>query len=141
MATAKWGAPSAQGSDIGGSTLNGLTSTSTGAFFTYDNSTNLDELASVSVALGSFTPGAGATVILRAFACSGSDVPDNSGSAGGGDYYVGYVTSGAGVKSVVFPAVQLYPESMRFCITNSAGATLAGSGNSVKVRPYNRAVA
>jgi len=136
MTTAKWGTPGTQGSNIAGTTLDSLGNGSTSAFITYDNSSLLDMQASVLVNLGSITPGTGGAITLRTFSSQGSDVPDNSGSAGGGETYVAYLASGTGAKVVVFPMVRLYPESMRFCITNNAGVALAASGNSLKVRTY-----
>jgi hypothetical protein len=68
-------------------------------------------------------------------------VPDATGSVGGGDAYTQMLTTSASAKVVVFPMVRLYPESLRLCITNNSGVTLAGSSNSIKVRPYCESVA
>lgn len=140
MATAKWATPSAQGSNIASTTLDTLGSGATSAFVTYDNSANLDLYASVLVNLGSLTPGAGSSIVLRVFSAQSADVPDNTGSVGGGETYVEYLTTTTSAKVVVFRRVQLYPESMRLCITNNTTVSLAGSGNSIKVRPVNESV-
>jgi predicted extracellular nuclease len=141
MATAKWATPSAQGSNIAGTTLDSLANGSTSAFVTHDNSSNLDLYASVLVNLGSLTPTTGGSITLRVFSCQSSDVPDNTGSVDGGDAYTEVLTTSTGAKVVVFRMVRLYPESLRFCITNNAGLALAGSANSIKVRPFNESAA
>lgn len=140
MATAKWNTPSAQGSNIASTTLDSLANGSTSTFVTHDNSSNLDLYASVLVNLGSFTSTTGASITLRVYSAQSSDVPDNTGSVGGGDTYTQPITVGASAKVVVFPMVRLYPESMRLQITNNGGASFAASGNSIKVRPYNENV-
>lgn len=141
MATVKYAAPSALGSNIASTTLDGLTNGSTSAFVTHDNSVNLDLYASVSVELGSFTSTTGASISLRVFSTSSTKVPDNTGSVGGGDVYTVPITVGASAKVAVFPMVRLYPESLRLQLTNNGGATLAGSGNALYVRPFNESVA
>jgi hypothetical protein len=141
MATAKWATPSAQGSNIAGTTLDSLANGLTSAFVTHDNSANLDLYASVLVNLGSITPAAGGSITLRVFSLQSADAPDNTGSVNGGDAYVQMLTTSASAKVVVFPMVRLYPESLRLCITNNAGVALAASGNSIKVRPFNESVA
>jgi hypothetical protein len=141
MATAKYAAPSAQGSNIASTTLDSLANAGTSTFVTHDNSSNLDLYASVLVNLGSITPTTGGSITLRVFSAQSSDVPDATGSVGGGDAYTQMLTTSASAKVVVFPMVRLYPESLRLCITNNSGVTLAGSSNSIKVRPYCESVA
>lgn len=141
MATAKWATPSTQGSNIAGTTLNSLADGATSAFVTHDNSSLLDLYASVLVNLGSLTPGTGGEITLRVFSAQSADVPDASGSVGGGVAYRASLTTATGAKVVVFPQINLYPESLRLCITNSAGVALAASGNSIKVRPFNESIA
>lgn len=141
MATAKWATPSAQGSNIASTTLDSLANGSTSTRVTHDNSSNLDLYASVLVNLGSFTSTTGASITLRVYSAQSSDVPDDTGSVGGGDTYTQPITVGASAKVVVFPMVRLYPESLRLQITNSAGAAFAGSSNSIKVRPYGESIA
>ena len=141
MATAKWATPSAQGSNIASTTLDSLANGSSSAFVTYDNSTNLDLYASVEIALGSLTPAAGGSITLRVFSCQSADAPDNTASVGGGETYTVPLTTSTGAKVVVIPMVRLYPESLRFSVTNNAGVALASSANSIKVRPYNESVA
>jgi len=119
------------------SSVNSLANGSSSGLMTYDNSTNLDLYASVAVSLGSITPSAGGSITLRVYSTQGATVPDDTGSVGGGDTYTLPLTTSAGAKVVVFPMVRLYPESMRFQITNNAGVSFAASGNSVSVKPYN----
>lgn len=141
MATAKWATPSAQGSNIASTTLDSLANGSTSAFVTHDNSSNLDLYASVLINLGSLTPTTGGSITLRVFAAQSADVPDATGSVGGGDTYTVPLTTSTGAKVVVIPMIRLYPESMRLCVTNNAGVALAASSNSIKVRPFNESVA
>jgi hypothetical protein len=141
VATAKWATPSAVGANIASTTLNSLASGSTSAFVTHDNSANLDLYASVRVDLGSLTPTTGGSITLRVFSAQSTQAPDATASVGGGDAYTQPLLAGAGVKVVVFPMVRLYPESLRFSITNNAGVALAASGNAIYVRPYNESVA
>lgn len=143
MATAKWATPSAQGSNIAGTTLNSLANGSTSAFVTYDNSTNLDLYANVEVDLGSFTSTTGASVSLIVFATAnaGGSVPDATGSVGGGDVYTAPITVGASAKIVIFPMVRLYPFSMRLAVINNGGAAFAAASNQIKVQPFNESVA
>jgi hypothetical protein len=140
MATAKWAAPSAPVTltlpgDVA-SLGNGLTST----FITYDNSINRDLYGNVRLTLGSLTPTTGASVTLRVFATQNGAAPDSTGSVGGGDTYTQALTLGAGIKEVNFPMVRLYPESLRFALTNNANVALAASGNAMYLRPYNEDV-
>ena len=141
MAVAKWATPGTQGSNIASTTLDSLANGSTSAFITYDNSTNLDLYASVLLNLGSLTPTSGGSVTLRVFSAQSTDVPDNTGSVGGGDTYTEPLTTSTGAKVVVFRRVLLHPESLRLCVTNNAGVTLAASGNSIKVRTNNESIA
>jgi hypothetical protein len=141
MATAKWATPSAQGANIAGTTLDSLANGSTSAFVTHDNSSNLDLYGSILINLGSLTPGTGGSITLRVFSAQSADVPDATGSVGGGDTYTQMLTTSTGAKVVVIPMIRLYPESMRLCVTNNAGVALASSSNSIKVRPFNESVA
>jgi hypothetical protein len=141
MATAKWATPSAQGANIASTTLDSLANGSTSAFVTHDNSTNLDLYASVEIALGSLTPTTGGSVTLRVFSAQSADAPDNTGSVGGGEPYTVPLTVSAGAKVAIIPMIRLYPESMRLCVTNNAGVSLAATSNSIKVRPFNEAIA
>lgn len=143
MATATWATPAAQGSNIASTTLNSLANGSTSAFVTHDNSTDKALYANVVVKLGSLTPSSGGSITLRLYSTAGSgpDVPDDTGSVGGGDTYTAALTTSTGAKVVVFPMVRLYPFSLRLQVTNNAGASLAASSNEIKVQPYNEAVA
>lgn len=138
MATAKWAAPSAEGSNIASTVLNSLTTGSVASDITYDNSSNYDLYARVRVELGSITPSAGGSLMLRVYNTAGANVED---FGGGGDAYIIPLASGASAKRAIFPMVRLYPWSMRFVFTNNSGVTLASSGNQVLVTPYNESVA
>lgn len=141
MATAKWGGVGTLGSNIASTTLDSLANGSTSAFVTYDNSSNLDLYASVTIKLGSLNPTTGASITLRTFVNDGTDTSDATGSVGGGDTYTVPVTTGSGAKVVIIPMVRLYPLSMRLCVTNNSNVSFAASGNEIKVKPYNEAIA
>jgi hypothetical protein len=140
MATAKWATPGTQSANFAGTTLDSLANGGTSAFVTYDNASNLDLQGSVLINLGSITPTTGGSITLRIFSTQSTDVPDNTGSVGGGDAYTQPLTTTTSAKVIVFPMVRLYPESLRFCVTNNAGVALAASGNSIKVRTFNESV-
>lgn len=140
MSTAKWDTPGAVSSNIAGAALDGLGNTLTSAFFTYDNSVNRDFHGNIRITLGSITAIAPNSGILRVFATQNGAAPDNTGSVGGGDAYPFLVTLGASVKEINIPMVRLYPESLRFCVTNTTGVAFAASGNAVYVRPGNESV-
>ena len=136
MAVAKWATPSARGSNIASTNLNGLTNGSESAVITYDNSTNRDLYGVITIKLGSITPSAGGSITLRVTLNDGTDTADKIG----GDQYVIPLTSGASAKIAVVNMVRLYPFSMRLSVINNAGVTLAGSGNELYVRPWNEDV-
>jgi hypothetical protein len=140
MAVAKWAAPSAVSSNIASTSLDSLGNGSTSAFITYDNSTNRDYYGNIRITLGSITAVAPNSGVFRVFATQNGAAPDNTGSIGGGDAYPFVVTTGTSVKEIIIPMVRLYPESLRFCITNNTGVALASSGNAVYVRPGNEDV-
>jgi hypothetical protein len=141
VATAKWATPSAVGSNIASTTLDSLANAGTSTFVEHDNSSNLDLYASVELDLGSITPTTGGSVTLRVFVSHGTSDPDATGSVGGGDAYTEPLTTSTGAKKVIFRMVRLYPSPCQLCVTNNSGVTLAGSSNTLKVRPYNESVA
>jgi len=136
MAIAKWDAPSARSSNFAGTTLNSLANGSESAVVTYDNSTNRDLYSVATIKLGSITPSTGGSITLRVTLNDGTDTADRIG----GDLYVIPLTSGASAKVAFVNMVRLYPFSMRFSVVNSAGVSLAASGNELYVRPWNEGV-
>ncbi len=135
MSVAKWATPSARSGNLAGTALNSLANGSASALIAYDNSSNLDLQAAVTVQLGSITPGTGGSITLRVFAGDGTVLPDANGGAV--DVHTTALASGAGAKVVVFPFVRFYPFPLRFQIVNNAGVSTAASGNELYVRPYN----
>jgi hypothetical protein len=138
MAVAKWAAPATRSANLAGTTFNSLANGAAGSAITYDNSTNRDLYAIVTVKLGSLTPTAGGSITLRVYSGDGTDTPDLNG--GSFDTYTAALTTGASAKVVSFPLVRLYPFSMRLQIVNNAGVSTAASGNELYVRPYNEDV-
>ena len=105
MAVAKWATPGARSSNLAGTTFNSLANGSAGAAITYDNSTNRDLYAIVTVKLGSLTPTTGGSITLRIYAGDGTDMPDLNG--GPFDSYVAPLTTTAGAKAAIIPMVRL----------------------------------
>ena len=138
MAVAKWATPRARSSNLAGTTFNSLANGSAGTAITYDNSSNRDLYAIVTVKLGSLTPTTGGSITLRVYSGDGTDTPDLNGGAF--DSYVAGLTTGAGAKVVTFPMVRLYPFSLRLQVVNNAGVSTAASGNELYVRTYNEDV-
>ena len=140
MAKATWSAPGTVSANLNSNAAaDSLANGSTSAFLaTYANGTNLDLYASVAVSLSSITPTTGGSITLCVFSGQGATVPDNTASVGGGDAYREPLTAGAGVKTIVFKMVRLYPQNCYFAITNSAGVTLS-TGNTVTAQPFNEA--
>lgn len=136
MATAKWATPSTRSSNILSTVLNSLANGSETATVTYDNSTNRDLYAVITIKLGSITPSTGGSITLRVTVNDGTDTADKIG----GDLYTVPLTSGASAKVAVLNMVRLYPFSLRFSIINNSGVTTAASGNELYVRPWNEEV-
>ncbi len=132
MATAKWAAPSTRSSNILSTVANSLANGSESSTVTYDNSTNRDLYALLTLKLGSITPSTGGSVSLRITINDGTDTSDKVG----GEVYVLPLTSGASAKVNVV-RVQLPPFSLRISLVNNAGVTLASSANELYVRPWN----
>jgi hypothetical protein len=142
MSIAKWATPGARSANLAGSAINSLATgseTSSANAISYDNGTNRDVHAIVTVKLASLTPAAGGSISLRVYSGDGIDAPDIGG--GERDEYVLPLASGTGVKTVTFKMVRLYPFSnMRFTVVNNAGVSTAASGHEFFVRPYNEDV-
>jgi len=137
MAIAKWATPSTRSSNILSTVLNSLANGSETATVTYDNSSNKDLYAVITIKLGSITPSTGGSITLRVTLSDGTDTADKIG----GDLYTVPLTSGASAKVAVLNMVRLYPYSLRFSIINNSGVTTAASGNELYVRPWNEDIA
>lgn len=135
MATAKWAAPSTRSSNILSTVANSLANGSESSTVTYDNSTNRDLYALLTLKLGSITPSTGGSVSLRITINDGTDTGDKAG----GEVYVLPLTSGASAKAHIV-RVTLPPFSLRLSLVNNAGVTLASSSNELYVRPWNEEV-
>jgi hypothetical protein len=136
MAIAKWATPSTRSSNILSTVLNSLANGSETATVTYDNSSNKDLYAVITIKLGSITPSTGGSITLRVTLSDGTDTADKIG----GDLYTVPLTSGASAKVAVLNMVRLYPYSLRFSIINNSGVTTAATGNELYVRPWNEDV-
>lgn len=139
MAIAKWAAPGSRSANLAGAILNaGITNGSASAFISYDNSTARDLYAIITLRLGSFTPGANPSVLMRLYSGDGADLPDINGGAF--DSYVAAIAAGAGAKIITFPMIRLYPFPLRLQFVNNSGQTWAASGNEVYLTPFNEDV-
>jgi hypothetical protein len=138
MSVAKWATPSARSANLAGTALNSLANGSESAFVAYNNSSNLDLYAAVTVRLGSLNAVAGGSVTLRIYAGDGTDTPDRG--AGSFDTYTEALTTGTSAKVVVFRMVRLYPFPCQITVVNNAGNSTAASGNELYVRPFNEDV-
>lgn len=136
-ATVKYSTPGTTTANQAGTTLNSLANGSASAFVTFDNSTNRDPYANARITLGSITPSSGGTVTFCLFSAQDANAPDNTASVGGGDRYVLPLTTGASIKELNLPMIRLYPESLRWCIVNNAGVSLAASGNALTFSSYD----
>jgi hypothetical protein len=135
MAVAKWATPSTRSSNILSTVANSLANGSESSVVTYDNSSNKDLYALLTLKLGSITPSTGGSVSIRMTINDGTDTSDKVG----GDVYVLPLTSGASAKVNVVQ-VRLPPFSLRLSVANNAGVTLASSSNELYVRPWNEEV-
>jgi hypothetical protein len=132
MATAKWATPSTRSSNILSTVANSLANGSESSTVTYDNSTNLDLYALVTLKLGSITPSSGGSVSIRVTYSDGTDTSDKVG----GDIYVLPLLSGTSAK-VNIQRITIPPYSLRLSVVNNSGVTLAASGNELYLRPWN----
>jgi hypothetical protein len=135
MAVAKWATPSTRSSNILSTVADSLANGSESSVVTYDNSSNKDLYALLTLKLGSITPSTGGSVSIRVTINDGTDTSDKVG----GDVYVLPLTSGGSAK-VNIVQVRLPPFSLRLSVVNNAGVTLASSNNELYVRPWNEEV-
>lgn len=138
MAVVKWSAPGTRSANLAGTALNSLATGSASSLIAYDNSTNRDLYAAVTIRLGSIAPAVGGSITLRVYAGDGTDLPDANGGAF--DAYVATLASGTSAKVVTFPMVRLYPFPVRLQLVNTAGVTTAASGNELYLTPFNEDV-
>jgi hypothetical protein len=138
MAIAKWATPGTRSANLAGTTFDSRATGTAGTAITYNNSSNRDLYAIVTVKLGSLTPTAGGSITLRVYSGDGTDTPDLNGGAF--DSYTAALTTTTGAKVVTFPLVRLYPFSCTLQVVNNAGVSTAASGNELYVRTYNEDV-
>jgi hypothetical protein len=145
MSVVTWSTPRTRSSNLAGTTFNSLANGSAGTAITYDNSTNRDLYAIVTVKLGSLDPTTGGSITLRVYSGDGTDTPDiaTGANVGGGEFdsYSAALTDNASAKTVIFKMVRLYPFSnIIFQIVNNAGVSTAASGNEFYMRTFNEDV-
>ena len=124
--------------------LNSLaTNTMSAASSTYDNSSNLDLYVDVELLLASLSPTAGAYCALYVWgAPDGSNFPAQSDA----DLRLTSTqlfcsipigTTASTAQRVVIRNLLLSPIKYQFKLDNQTGVSLAASGNTVKILPYN----
>jgi hypothetical protein len=113
------------------------------------NGTSLDVYADFSVALGSMTPVAPATLGVYLYPLNGDATTygDNNFVAGtqkaatpGAAYQKGFIivpTGGAILIKGSITGIVLPPGTFLFCIQNTLGAAIAASANTIYYRTYN----
>lgn len=136
MATAKW-STSIAATNIAGAALNSLANGSTSSIMTYDNSSNRNLYARLTLDLGSITPAAGGSVTLRYVGRYSGTAEDITT---GLESYVLPLTTTTSVKKVIFEMVRLYPFSDGFVLLNNSGVAFAASGNTLNLEAYNEDV-
>lgn len=136
MATAKWSA-TVTATNIAGTALNSLANGSTSSVMTYDNSTNRNLYARLTLDLGSFTPATGASVTLRYVGRYSGTAEDITS---GLETYTLPLTTTTSAKKVIFEMVRLYPFSDGFVIVNNSGTAFAASGNTLNLEAFSEDV-
>lgn len=137
MAVAKWATPSSRSSTIVTNELDGLAVNGESVPVSYDNSSNKNLYAAVTVKLGTFDPAAGAYISLRV---NISDGTDTATAKFAGDLYTAAVDDASGAKVAIFPMVRLYPFSLRISVINNTSATFNAADNDIYITPYNEDV-
>lgn len=137
MATAKWGTPATESSNLAGTLLNSLANGSATTRIAFDNSTNKNLYTKVTVVLGSITPGTGGSITLRSLHRRSTNDEDITTSL---ESYTMLLSTGASAKRVIIPMVRIYPFDMGFLVTNNAGVSLAATGNEFYCQDYNEDV-
>ena len=132
MTTMQWTTPRTRSSNILSTVANSLANGSESSVVTYDNSSNKDPYALLTLKLGSITPSTGGSVSIRVTINDGTDTSDKIG----GEIVLLALTSGASAK-VGIQKVSLPPFSLRLSVINNAGVTLASSGNELYVRSWS----
>jgi hypothetical protein len=138
MSIAKWAAPGVRSANLAGSVLNSLSNGSESAFIAYDNSTNRDFYALITLKLGLINPSTGSSITLKVYSGEVTDTPDRVGSLA--DTYTTQLTVIGTAKIITFPLVRLYPFPCQFTVVNNTGVSFAASANELYVRPYNEDV-
>lgn len=102
-----------------------------------DNTSPLDLLMDLNIALASLTPTGSPEVVIGVYrSVDGTNYPDLPSVT-----YTAAVTTGSGVKRATIEAVPLTPGKTKLTLTNETNVALAASGNTVKYRTYGPTVA
>lgn len=136
MATAKWSTP-VTATNIASTALNSLANGSTSSVMTYDNSTNRNLYARLTLDLGSITPTSGGSVTLRYVGRYSGTAEDITT---GLESYTLPLTTTTSAKKVIFEMVRLYPFSDGFVLVNNSGVALAASGNTLNLEAFSEEV-
>lgn len=136
MATAKWSTP-VTATNIAGTALNSLANGSTSSVMTYDNSTNRNLYARLTLDLGSITPTSGGSITIRYVGRYSGTAEDITT---GLESYTLPLTTSTSAKKVIFEMIRLYPFSDGFVLVNNAGVALAASSNTLNLEAFSEEV-
>ena len=136
MAVAKWSTTVAA-TNIASTALNSLANGSTSSVMTYDNSTNRNLYARLTLDLGSITPATGGSVTLRYVGRYSGTAEDITS---GLETYTLPLTTTTGAKKVIFEMVRLYPFADGFVIVNNSGVAFAATGNTLNLEAFSEDV-
>lgn len=136
MATAKWSTP-VTATNIAGTALNSLANGSTSSVMTYDNSTNRNLYARLTLDLGSITPTSGGSITIRYVGRYSGTAEDITT---GMESYTLPLTTTTSAKKVIFEMIRLYPFSDGFVLVNNAGVALAASSNTLNLEAFSEEV-
>lgn len=123
MGIARWATASARSVELFAGSANGLLNGAESPVVGYDNSTNRDLYAIVTVKLSSIAASSTASITLRVTISDGTDVSDRIG----GDMYPVPLLAGTGAKVAVQRIVLPGPFSLRLSMVNNTGATLGNA--------------
>lgn len=143
VATDKWDAAVAAGSNLLTTELNSLANGAYSAVGTeYDNSTSLNRFMALEINLASLNPTAGAFIeLFLTVALGGTNYEDPPSSTNPGrDMLIGTkpITTGLGTKRASIRDIEIPPCKFKLVLYNATNVSLGASGNTVTPYFYNK---